>query len=72
MHGRRGAAVDYYRTVTGPARAETHEDPRTGTSARVLRVERLIVVVTCQDCWSKPNVQADLEDARRTGAAPAS
>ena len=70
MHGRHGARVDYYRTVTGTGRDESREDPRTGNSARVLRVEQLIVLRTCRDCWRRPEVQVLLKEARRTGRVP--
>lgn len=69
LHGRHGARVDYYRTVTGPARAEQREDPRTGEAVRVLRVERLLDFVVCRDCWQRPAVQANLKQVRQTGAA---
>ena len=67
MHGRRGAHVGYYRTVTGPGREELHEDPRTGSTLRVLRVERLVEFVTCSECWTRPAVQAQLKGLRRSG-----
>ena len=67
VHGRRGATVDYYRTVTGAGRRETHEDSRSGMTVRVTRVEHLIQLNTCVDCWKRPDVQAALETLRRTG-----
>ena len=70
MHGKRGARVDYYRTVTGRARVESHEDPRTGEAVRALRVERVVELLTCRDCWAMPAVQTSLKEARRTGASP--
>jgi hypothetical protein len=66
MHGRTGASVDYYRTVTGTGRGETHEDPRGGL-VRVLRIEQLVSFVTCRSCWRKPAVQAELKELRSTG-----
>lgn len=72
LHGRHGARVDYYRTVTGPAREEQREDARTGDSIRVLRVERLVDVVICRDCWRRPGVQASLKQLRQTGELPES
>ena len=69
MHGRQGARVGYYRTVTGPGREELREDPRTGSTVRVLRVERLVEFVTCSECWTKPAVQARLKGVRRSGFA---
>ena len=68
MHGRHGALIDYYRTVTGPAREEQREDRRTGEPVRVLRVERIVEFVVCRDCWQQPSVQASLKQVRRTGA----
>ena len=67
LHGRTGVRVDYYRTVTGPGRMESREDPRTGGSLRVLRVESLVQLHTCCECWAKPAVQAELALARRGG-----
>lgn len=71
MHGRHGAVVDYYRTVTGPGRVESYEDPR-GGPLRLLRVERVHEIVTCRDCWADAEIQAALARARATGALPAS
>ena len=71
MHGRSGARVGYYRTVTGPGREEVHEDPRTGASVRVVRVERVVELVTCSECWRNPAVQVLLKEARRSGRAAA-
>ena len=67
LHGRHGARVDYYRTVTGPGREELRKDARTGEASRVLRVERLVDVATCRDCWGRPGVQASLKQLRQTG-----
>ncbi len=67
LHGRTGARVDYYRTVTGPGHTEVREDSRTGAPLRVLRVERTVELLTCRDCWEKPAVQAELAIARRSG-----
>ena len=69
MHGRNGARVGYYRTVTGPGREDVREDPRTGSSVRVVRVERVVELVTCSECWREPAVQARLKEARRSGYA---
>jgi hypothetical protein len=68
MHGKSGATVDYYRTVTGTPRIETAEDPRNpGVHIRLLRVDVLIDLFTCRECWADPGVQAALEQSRRTG-----
>ena len=66
MHGRTGASVDYYRTVTGTGRSETHEDPR-GALVQLLRIEQLVSFATCRNCWLKPAVQAELKELRTTG-----
>jgi len=66
MHGRTTASVDYYRTVTGTGRSETYEDPR-GELVRVLRIEQLLSLVTCRNCWAKPAVQAELKELRSSG-----
>lgn len=69
MHGKSGATVDYYRTVTGTPRIETAEDPRNpGESIRVVRVDVLIDLFTCRECWADPAVQTALAESRRTGA----
>lgn len=67
MHGRHGATVDYYRTVTGPGRIESYEDARGGRQIRLLRVERVHSIVTCRDCWQEVAVQAALKAARASG-----
>ena len=67
VHGRHGATVDYYRTVTGAGRTEVHEDPRTGTQVRITRVDHLVEVHTCCDCWRRPEVQLRLANMRSTG-----
>ena len=36
MHSRDAARVDYFGTVTGTGRVETHEDVRTGETVRVV------------------------------------
>ncbi len=71
FHERGGAKVDYYRTVTGAGRVETVADAKSGSTTRVLRVERLLELVTCADCWPRRDVQAQLLEARRSGAEPA-
>ncbi len=70
MHGRHGATVDYYRTITGEAREELREDSRTGTRLRVLRVEQVRELITCRDCWALDSVQAALREARASGRLP--
>ncbi len=71
LHGRHGVCVDYYRSVTGPTRVEVIDDPRNpGTPLRVLRVDGLIDLITCCDCWADPAVRSRLEEARRTGEIP--
>ena len=69
LHRRRGARVDYYRTVTGVPRVETVEDPRReGQLIRTVRLEGVQELVTCGDCWSVPGVQRELADLRHSGA----
>ena len=63
--------MDYYRTVTGAGRSETHEDPRTGTTVRVVRVDHLVQVNTCCDCWKRPEVQVALKAMRSSGPVDA-
>lgn len=67
MHGRSGARVDFYRTFTGPGHIEVHEDPKTDSLIRILRVERLSEIVTCRSCWTRPDVRARLKHALHTG-----
>ena len=68
IHLRDGARVDYFRTWTGQPREEAYEDTRAGHgSVQVLRVDSLRQIVTCQDCWLKPEVQRDLDVARDAG-----
>ena len=68
MHGRGGAVVDFYRSVTGTGRTEIVEDAKTDRRRRVLRVEQLIEIFTCSSCWRKSAVQSLLRKARKTGA----
>jgi hypothetical protein len=71
MHGRTGAQVDYFATVTGVPREEIHESARQpGVSLRVLRVDELAELLTCCDCWGEPAVQSALHAARSSGALP--
>lgn len=68
LHGRGGASVDFYRTVTGVPHVESVEDPhRSGQLLRVVRLERILELTTCSDCWEKAAVQLALKEARRTG-----
>jgi hypothetical protein len=68
LHGKAGAAVDFYATVTGVPHAETVDNPREpGTKLQVVRVEGLVELITCRDCWKSPHVQKALAEARRTG-----
>jgi hypothetical protein len=71
IHGRNGASVDFFRTLTGVPRAETVEDrERPGVALRVLRVDTVREIVTCRDCWALARVQAALAEARRSGILP--
>jgi Fe-S-cluster-containing hydrogenase component 2 len=67
MHGRNGARVDYFRTFTGAGRVEMHEDPKTDSLIRVVRVDELKEIVTCRTCWTRPAVRAKLKHALQTG-----
>jgi hypothetical protein len=71
IHGRDGARVDFFRTLTGVPRVETLEDrERAGQTLRVLRVDTVVEIVTCRDCFADERVQAALAEARRTGSLP--
>ncbi len=71
VHGRDGASVDFFRTLTGVPRVESVEDrERTGQTLRVLRVDTLWEIVTCRDCFALAGVQAALASARRSGVLP--
>lgn len=71
LHGKAGAAVDFYATVTGVPHVESLENPKEpGTKVQVVRVEGLVELITCRDCWTSPRVQAALAEARRTGVLP--
>jgi hypothetical protein len=49
------------------------DDPhRDGQVLRVVRLESVLEITTCSDCWTKESVQRELEGARRTGSAPGS
>jgi hypothetical protein len=67
MHGRTGARVDFFRMYTGPGRVEVHEDPKTDSVIRTLRVEEVKEIVTCRSCWERPEVRAQLKHAFDTG-----
>ena len=67
MHGRHGARVDFYRTTTGLGRVEVHEDPKTDSLIRLLRVDELREIVTCRTCWVRPDVRVKLKHALQTG-----
>lgn len=67
MHGRTGARVDYFRTFTGAGRVELHQDPKTDSPIRVVRVDELKEIVTCRTCWARPDVRAKLKHALHTG-----
>lgn len=68
MHGRSGARVDFYRMVTGPGRIEVREDPKTDSLVRVMRVDELSEIVTCRNCWTRPDVRVRLKHAWAAGA----
>ncbi len=71
LHGRSGAVVGFFRTVTGVPRADSADDPRgRGHPLRVQRVEALFEIVTCAECWRSPTVRAALERARTSGVLP--
>ncbi len=67
MHGRSGARVDFYRMVTGAGHVEVHEDPKTDSLIRVLRVDELNEIYTCRSCWTRPDVRAMLKHALTSG-----
>jgi hypothetical protein len=67
MHGRSGARVDFYRTFTGRGRIEVHEDPKTDSQIRTLRVDEVKEIVTCKTCWTRADVRAKLKHALHTG-----
>jgi len=70
VHTRTGARVDYYRTVTGPTRAETFENPKKpGETLRILHVEELHELVTCSGCWEDASVRAALEKRFQAGGS---
>jgi hypothetical protein len=71
VHGRDGAIVDFFRTLTGVPRVETVEDrERAGQTQRVLRVDTVFEIVTCRDCFARAAVQEALAAARRSGVLP--
>jgi hypothetical protein len=71
LHGRAGAVVGFFRTVTGVPRADSVDDPRQrGQALRVQRVDTLYEIVTCAECWRTPTIRAALELARRSGVLP--
>jgi hypothetical protein len=71
IHGRSGASVDFFLTMTGVPRAETVEDrERAGQTLRVLRVDTIFEIVTCSDCFEREGVRAALSEARRSGVLP--
>lgn len=70
MHGRTGAVVDYYRTLTGPGKLDSYQDPSSGGEVQVLRVERIVEWITCRDCWALPAVQSLLKAIRSSGEIP--
>jgi len=44
-----------------------HEDPKTDSLIRVVRVDELKEIVTCRACWTRPDVRAKLKHALQTG-----
>jgi hypothetical protein len=71
MHGRSGASVDYYRTISGVPRVETYEDPRAaGRTLRAVRVDEVFEIATCSECWPDARIQGALAALRRDGVPP--
>ena len=66
-HGRSGATVDYYRTVTGPLQNQRSANEAGGEAPGSWHVASLSEFYTCRDCWERSEIQAWLSAVRSSG-----
>jgi hypothetical protein len=62
LHTRSSYHVDYYQLHTGdvqPTTVARPDDP--GGTVTILKLSRVYVVVTCADCYRRPNVRQERE-----------